>query len=89
MKWGRGLGRGGSPFLSGWRLADSNGPPRRVKNHSVFDVFRRWSGKLGFLTCKKHSVFELFVMLRPKNTSVFGGFTKYSLTLRVVAVDPD
>ena len=29
----------------------SSGPPWRVKNHRVFDVFRRWSGKVGFLTC--------------------------------------
>ena len=27
------------------------GPPWRVKNHSVFDVFRRWRDKLGSLTC--------------------------------------
>ena len=44
-----------------------------------FDVFRRWSGKLGFLTCKKHSVFEVFVMLRVKNPSVFEVFTNYFL----------
>ena len=28
-----------------------SGPPSRVKNHSVYSVFRRWSWKLGILTC--------------------------------------
>ena len=56
-----------------------SGPPWRVKNHSVFDVFRRWSLFSHFLTCKNHSVFELFAMLRVKNHSVFDVFTKYFL----------
>ena len=50
-----------------------------MKNHSVFDVFRRLSRKLSFLTCKNHSVFELFVTSRLKNPSVFVVFTKYFL----------
>ena len=55
------------------------GPPKMMKNHCVFDVFRRLSRKLGFLTCKNHSVFELFAMLRVKNHSVFEVFTTYFL----------
>ena len=44
-----------------------------------FCFFRRWSGKVGFLTCKNPSVFELFAMLRLENRSVFVVFTNYFL----------
>ena len=50
-----------------------------MKNHGVFDVFRRWRGKLGFLTCKNHSVFEVSGGLRVKNLSVFDDFINYFL----------
>ena len=53
-----------------------------MKNHSVFEVFRRWSLFSHFLTCKNHGVFELFVifvMLRVKNHMVFDVFTTYFL----------
>ena len=41
--------------------------------------FRRWRGKLSFLICKSHSVFELCGGLRVKNPSVFDDFIKYFL----------
>ena len=50
-----------------------------MKNHGVFDVFRRWSRTIGVLTCKNLSVFELFGGLRVKNPSVFEVFTTYFL----------
>ena len=55
----------------------SIGPSKMVKNHSVFDVFRRWRVQLGFLTCKYPSVFEVSGGMRVKNPGVFDVFTKY------------
>ena len=45
-------------------------PPKTMKNHSVFDVFRRWRGKLGVPTCKNYGVFEVFGGLRVKKPCV-------------------
>ena len=51
------------------------GPPKMKKNHGVFEVFRRLRGKLGFLTSKNHSVFEVSGGWMVKNPSVFEVFT--------------
>ena len=50
-----------------------------MKNHCVFDVFRRLSRKLGILTCENHSVFNVFGHKMVKHRSVFDVFTKYCL----------
>ena len=53
----------------------SSGPSKMKKNHSVFEVFRRWRGKLGFRTSKNPSVFEVSGGWMVKNPSVFEVFT--------------
>ena len=53
----------------------SSGVPKMKKNHSVFEVFRRWRGKLGFQTSKNPSVFEVSGGWMVKNPSVFEVFT--------------
>ena len=50
-----------------------------MKNHSVFDVFRRLSRNLGILTCKNHGVFDVFGHKIVKNHGVFDVFIKYFL----------
>ena len=49
--------------------------PKMKKNHSVFEVFRRWRGKLGFQTSKNPSVFEVSGGWMVKNPTVFEVFT--------------
>ena len=50
-----------------------------MKNHSVFDVFRRWRGNLAFQMMKKCSVFEVFGGWMVKKCSVFDVFCKIFL----------
>ena len=52
-----------------------SGPLKMKKNHGVFEVFRRWRGKLGFRTSKNHSVIEVSGGWMVKNPSVFDVFT--------------
>ena len=52
-----------------------SGPPKMKKYHSVFEVFRRLTRNLGFLTSKNHSVFEVSGGWMVKNPSVFEVFT--------------
>ena len=47
-----------------------------MKNHSVFDVFRRLSRKLGILTCKDHGVLDVFGHTLVQNHGVFEFFYK-------------
>ena len=72
---GRGLGRGGLGIPPRTEAGGFMGPPKMKKNHSVFEVFRRWRGKLGFLTSKNRSVFEVSGGWMVKNPSVFEVFT--------------
>ena len=45
-----------------------------MKNHIVFDVFRKWSFRWHFLMMKKRSVFEVSGGLKVNKCSVFGVF---------------